>query len=310
MLIEMRYLVVTTLLLSGCIPAADSPSESETQSTIVTNNRLAANRLAANRLAANRLAANRLAANRLAANRLAANLLGAEDLLATPEGREVLGFIVSCAVPADETLVADFMGTTYEFPGEIGLAPTWLHHPLDRVGMGWVSACLFARVNANDVSIPVSLRGPNQNLTADASERAGWPLEEGAFYGNLFTGENHDIIWIACRGRAQAAGETGGLIDRDCAEPDPAHPGLTLCGFTFAGNCGDFTNDHHVDDHACERFSTNGTYYNRCHNEAAIPDDDDDHDHHHHHHNCHGHNHDDDDDDHVFRQVITTYVTE
>ena len=29
----------------------------------------------------------------------------------------------------------------------------------------------------------------------------------------------------------------GGLIDRDCTEPDPADPTHTLCGFLYAGDC-------------------------------------------------------------------------
>ncbi|MEO8700645.1 MAG: hypothetical protein ABI867_11405 [Kofleriaceae bacterium] len=268
------------------------------------DNRLAANRLAANRLAANRLAANRLAANRLAANRLELNVGDAGELLGTPEGREVLSFIVSCAVKEGETLVADFEGNHYEFFGELGLANKWLTHRLDDKGKGWVSACLFSRVNASNVPIPISLRGTHQQLTVDPEEADAWTLEEGAFYGDYFTPPNQPIDWNACRGRAQAAGESGGLLERDCAEPDPAHPGLTLCGFKYAGDCGDFATHH-----ACKRFNEDGTYYTKC---AATPkfganhhhghDDDDHHDGD----GCWGNNHGNGND--TYAQVITVYV--
>ncbi len=257
----------------------------ESTSAVVADNRLAANRLAANRLAANRLAANRLAANRLAANRLELNQAGVGELLETDEGREVLSFIVSCAVKEGETLVATHDGETFEFFGELGLANRWLDHPIDDDGAGWVSACLFARVNASNIPIPISLRGPSNKLATSPEERAGWTLQEGAFYGNYFTDEAEDIDWNACQGSDQAAGETGGLVERDCTEPD-GNTGLTKCGFKYAGMCGDFAADY-----ACKEFNEHGTYYRKCQDNAAYDDD-------------HGHHKNN-----VYKQVITVYLT-
>jgi hypothetical protein len=302
----MRTLIAVSVLW-GFAACTDQETLGEETGSVVANNKLAANKLAANKLAANKLAANKLAANKLAANKLAANKLAIEDLITTPDGREVLSYAISCAFDADVTLVAEYMGTTYEFFGEVGVAPRWADHPLDRAGRGWISACLFARVNAHDVAIPVSLRGPNKALTATADEKTGWPLQEGAFYGDYFTPGTDPPDWYACRGDDQAAGETGGLIDRDCAEPDPAHPGKTLCGFNYAGDCMGLA------QRACEGFSQKGTFYERCHDQAITrhhhfddedgDDDDDDHDGHHHG-GC-GHSHH----GHKFHQVITTYTT-
>ncbi len=252
--------------------------------------RLAANRLAANRLSPYSAAANSAAASKLAASpvaavqleptRYAANPESTADFVATPQGREVLGFIVSCALPSDITLVATGPdGTVFEFPGEIGLAKEWLDHPLRKAGRGWVSACLFARVNDHDVTVPISIRGSHQALATTADEQANWQLEEGAFYGDYFVAPGEPVQWIACRGKDQAAGESGGLIDRDCAEPDPNDPTHTLCGFTYAGDCGDF-----APVHACEHFSPLGFYRDCQDKPAAEPNSD------------------------VFRQVITTFV--
>ncbi len=205
-------------------------------------------------------------------------MIDQNDLVCSSDGQEVLAFIVSCAIKEGETLSAtgirDFCGITdpadetpdtFEAFGELGLANQWLHKPLSDAGAGWVSACLFARVNASSVPIPVSLRGPNPRLKASDEEREGWPLEEGAFYGNYFgaTLEGHPDLpdWHACRGRDQAAGETAGLIERDCAEPDPMNPGFTMCGFAYAGECGDFEVNT---DWACKDFSENRTFYRRC----------------------------------------------
>jgi hypothetical protein len=254
--------------------------------------RLAANRLAANSLSSYSAAANSAAASKLAARRIASERLGPHryamnsettaDFMATGEGREVMGFIVTCALPAADTLVATGPdGTVFEFPGDIGLAKEWLDHPLRKAGRSWVSACLFARVNDHGVMSPISMRGPHHALATTPDEEATCPLEEGAFYGDYFVAPGEPVQWIACRGKDQAAGETGGLIDRDCTEPDPNDPTHTLCGFTYAGECGDF-----APVHACEHFSPHG-FYRQCQDQPGDESDAD-----------------------VFRQVITVFVTQ
>lgn len=281
-------LPIAAVVVVGC---AVAPGESTSRQQVVGVNRIAANRIAANRIAANRIAANRIAANRIAANRIAVNVLSAGDLLDTEDGRELFSLIVSCALPDTITLVATVDDVEFEFSGELGLAPQWVHRRLDRDGQRWVSACMLARVNASALAIPISLRGPGRQLTADVDEREAWTLEEGAFYGDVFGPLSQPIQWFACQGRDQAAGETGGLIERDCAQPDPENPGFTMCGFMFAGSCGNFAGDR-----ACESFSANGTFYRECHT-APIR----------------RHPRDCDDlrnrDDEVFTQVVTTFVT-
>jgi hypothetical protein len=212
------------------------------------------------------------------------NMAAANTLLATPEGREVFTVLVECALPDDITLVATVGGKEFEFVGEFDLASQWLDRPLDRSGQGWVSACVFSKVNAHDVSVEVSFRGPRAGLATVRNERRDFSVEEGAFFGNLFVPLDRPIDWFACRGEGQAGGEFGGLINRDCAEPDPAHPGLTQCGFNFAGDCGDFAKDH-----ACELFVDRPGFYLGCHT-API-------------HRRSRH------DDRVFFEVVTTFVS-
>ena len=281
MLISMRIQDVLVLGVSLIACTDDVQSVGETVSAVTSNNRLSANRLSANRLSANRLQLH----------------ASSSDLIATEEGREVLTFLVGCAVSPDQTLVGSFGGTTYEFHGELGLASHWLDRPLDRKGAGWVSACLFARVNANAVEVEISLRGNHEQLAVTADEAANWSLQEGAFYGNYFTPENQPIDWVACRGSAQASGEYGGLVDRDCAEPDPENPGKTICGFTYAGDCGDFAARY-----ACKKYDSGGTFYKKCYASAAFAKKT---------RNAREVDNSTDDaaDDGSYRQVITTYVT-
>ena len=235
--------------------------------------RLASNRLASNRLFTNKLAAATAAANPLAIGKkldkhtFAANPAAFSDLMATPEGLELLTFIVSCALPEGTTLLATAPDNSpLEFFGGLGLAKSWLRKPLNAVGRGWVSACLFARTNDHDVTNPLSLRGPHRAFATTSEEEAVYSLEEGAFYGDYFSSSNESI---ACRGEDEAAGQAGGLADRGCAEVDPADPTHTNCGFIYAGECGDFAAAH-----TCEQVigDRHGSYRN-CHAQPTIKRD-------------------------------------
>ena len=221
----------------------------------LATNKLATNRLspfsaAANSALANRLAASPLSSAQLGPNEYVANSETTNAFLSTPQGREVLSYIVGCALPdGDKLLATGTDGNALEFFGEAGLAKEWLNHRLLKVGRGWVSACLFARVNDHNTAVPVSMRGPHHALASSPDEEQGWALEEGAFYGDYFVAPGETVQWIACRGRDQAASEFGGLVDRDCTEPDPNDPSHTVCGFTYAGECGAF-----APDPVCSRF--------------------------------------------------------
>jgi len=247
----------------------------------VTKNRLAQNRLASNRLAQNRLAANRLAANALSSSTLEANSATAE-VLATADGREVYSYLVSCALPGNARIEAAVPGapdtappaTSYScaagrcvFEGGLGLAEDWIDHKLASKDERWISACIFARVNANDTAEAISLRGSHPALTVSQDEAELFTVAEGAFYGNLFTHEDDPIDWNACRGEGQASGEFGGLVLRDCAEEDPAHPGATYCGFNYAGDCRDYGSIS--EPYACKSFEATQGIYGDCHNTSG-----------------------------------------
>lgn len=308
--LQLVIVVVAGGFLTACLDEA--PDESSSSHSVTTHNRLGANRLGANRLGANRLGANRLGANRLGANGLVEiNRESAEDLLATEEGRDVLSYIVSCALPEGVSLTVPDAppGTPTEYLGSLGLAPEWIEEPLDAAGKGWVSACLFARVNANEEAVSISLRGSNDALFTTPDEEADYTLQEGGFYGNYFTPIEQPLEWFSCRGRDQAAGEVGGLIDRDCAEPSATDPNLSVCGFYFQGDCFGV-------GAACK--TERDGLFSKC--DTNLDDDDDspwgDHHHHGHHHgwghghghgHAYGHYHHGRGDD-VSRQVITVYV--
>jgi hypothetical protein len=238
-----------------------------------TSNRIAANRLTANRLSANRLAGNKLAASKLSENRLEANSVAAK-MLSTADGREVYSYIISCALPEGKEIDATVSGapdtappdTLYtcangscSFPGSIGLADYWIDHRLDVKGQRWVTACLLARVNYFGVKVIISLRGVAPQLLVGRHEAERYSLEEGAFYGNIFSDPDKPLDWNACRGKDAAAGETGDLKLRVCTEPDPNDPTRTKCGFNYAGDCGSSAGSA-TESKACNFFDSDGWY--------------------------------------------------
>ena len=279
------YIAAATTMLLAC--TVDTPDDGVSNQAATIRNRLASNRLASNRLASNRLASNRLASNRLASNSLSyVALSDTSDILDTPEGRDVYSYIISCALPEGITIVANVAGaadtappdTNYTcsggvctFIGGLGLAPSWLDRRLDHNGQGWISACLFSRVNANDTAESISLRGRNGGLAVSPVEMELYTAQEGAFYGNLFIDDPDPSVppdWHACIGEAKLAcpGDTGcgGLGNRDCAQENPANPGYTYCGFKYAGTCGDYT-PALPSPYACRTYDAAAGYYGDCH---------------------------------------------
>lgn len=267
--------------LPACLLDTEEPVSSNSQS-VTGWNRLAGNRLAGNRLAGNRLAGNRLAGNALSSTRLVA-LAETAEILNDADGREVYSYMVSCALPFPKTIEADVPGapntapplTNYTcsnehcvFDGNLGLAPDWENEKLDKAGEGWVSACLFARVNAFVTAEEISLRGRNMSLAVTTEEASTYSVQEGGFYGNIFDNGKGEPEWYACRGEGQAAGESGGLALRDCTEENPAKPGYTMCGFHYAGDCGDYSPDF-PSPAACETYDAGQGIFGSCHEELA-----------------------------------------
>jgi hypothetical protein len=274
--VRMRTMVLAAAACS-LIACVDSPSTARTTQRLVTHNRLAGNRLAGNALDSTRLTA----------------LADTAGILSNHSGRIVYSYLISCALPegvmisaagvVDDSCESDPTDPAYActvggsasdaycsngtctFSGGVGVAPKWVDHKLDSAGQGWVSACVFARVNAHDTAEAISLRGSNPALTISVPESETYTAEEGAFYGNLFT-DAPDVDWNAC------SGENNGVAHdqlRECATENPATPGKTYCDFNYTGPCRDFTPDF-PSAYACSTFTGTGGFYGDCHAAAAV----------------------------------------
>lgn len=176
---------------------------------------------------------------------LSVSALESNELLTTVLGRVFLDYLVKCALPAGESLTASVAGTSYTFAGHVGLTPHWGTSALSTSDQRWLSACVFAHVNATTTGVSILLRGNHPVLSAPVGPAgAAYTLREGAFYGNLFSLVPKKY---ACTGE-------GSTSARLCTENVL---GLSPCGFTVPGDCrGGLTN-------TCEGLS--GDYYDTCH---------------------------------------------
>ena len=217
----MKSLVLVALALAGCITDMDDPNEDSVDQSVTSSNKLASNKLASNKLASNALAASKLALTSVSTGTAAAALIN------TADGREVLSYIVSCALTSAQSItLKDSTGVSYAFPGSLGLGSAWLTRALTLDEQQWVSSCVFSRTNYFGVAVQLSMRGNNTLLATTSDERTAYPNFDGTFYGNLFdtTGPKE----YACKGTYNAS-------LRVCAN---STDGVTTeCGFTYTGLC-------------------------------------------------------------------------
>lgn len=236
-------------MATGCVGEPDVSTRTQ---GVLEVNKITVNKITVNRVQLNKITVNKITVNKITVNGYSLNQVAAGELLSTEDGRELLTYAIQCAIPSGITIIGKHQGVTYEFAGDIGLAPRWLDRPLRETDQRWLSACLLSRVNFFGVSVPISLRGPHASLKVTEPEADEYSVEEATFYGNIFTPLDEPMLWNACRGRGEAVSESGDLDLRDCAEPDPNNPGKTMCGFTYVGDCGDWAPPRNA--FACRRF--------------------------------------------------------
>ncbi len=245
-------------LLGGCV--AQGLDTNQSSDNIITSNYYSFFRLAGNHLEASALANTSVSSAQIADSSYQLTDAGLA-LTSTADGREVLTYIVSCALPAGTVLTDPSTGQQYF--GQIGLAASWINHPMTLDQQRWVSACLYSRVNNFGVAVEISLRGSDPALKTNApSEVTDFTQQEGAFYGQYFDASLLEAY--ACSGDNVAAAAAD---QRVCAEDGGG--GKTPCGFTYTGQC-DGDGSRHKTGKACAMFVANA-YYENCDGQTAAP---------------------------------------
>jgi hypothetical protein len=158
--------------------------------------------------------------------------------------------LIYCALPKGKSVQKTIGGVTLTFEGWLGFAPEWADGPCETEQcQEWISACIGGKFNEWGLPVKVVF-SPSEPTPADGAGGGGdgndeYSVEDGAFYGNVFTG---DQLLYACHGRGRDP-----LVNvfRRCAQ----HP--DECQVIDAGECAQ----------ACEGLR-DGTYtWAKCHAE-------------------------------------------
>lgn len=196
------------LLTAGCTPTEGGAAPGETEAALLSTNGLTSingltstNGLSGNGLSGNGLSGNGLSGNGLSGNGLSGNGLSGNGLILsalssaglTPTsylmnsaaGRSTVSYLVRCALPGNQSLTkTDQNGTSYTFPGEIGVAPQWQSGTCTSDCQIQMTGCMLAHVNTSGQHINLWLDGDSTAI--GWSQSADFPYQEGSFFGNIF----------------------------------------------------------------------------------------------------------------------------
>ncbi len=174
-----------------------------------------------------------------------------------PFARKFLKYLVECALPADASVVVAPGGQDLTFHGSIGLAPQWANSTCDEACQQWVSACLLARTNHWGVTVSIYMIGNHPALSGTEGLENS-PVEEGAFYGNIFADPPQEY---ACRG----GGYDPLLLNfRQCTQPG------NYCGMQYVGSCGEVDGEtgQAAQTIACDPRASGDPSFAGCRNRA------------------------------------------
>jgi hypothetical protein len=210
----------------GCNEMSDgAPTPMGT--SITSENGLSMNGLSMNGLSMNGLSMNGLSMNGLSMNGLSMNglatasgLSSTSGLMTTDGGREVVKYMVKCALPAGQSLTKqDALGNSYTFTGAIGIAPEALNGPCDLDCQERMSACILAHVNNSGMHVGIWIVGPD--AAVGWGSNPDYPFQEGAFFGNLIS-----VPWQGyfCGGKDMSSGEVPGRLGSPLASTVYTNP--------------------------------------------------------------------------------------
>jgi hypothetical protein len=129
---------------------------------------------------------------------------------------------VRCALASGDSLVkADQYGTSYTFPGAMGLCPQWKYGAVnsDANCQNLISACMMAHINTSGVHVPLWMDSENYKIGWGVSP--SYPKQEGTFFGNIIMTGNLASIGMPnvnapaayfCEGAGISAGVVAGRL--------------------------------------------------------------------------------------------------
>jgi hypothetical protein len=186
-----RWTWIAWLILCGC-DAGAIQEKGRTRAYTATENSFSFNGLLSNGLMANGLQFNGLQFNGLQFNGLQFNGLQFNGFsfndLSEADSLRIMSYMVSCALPADQTVTITVDDVLYSFDGSLGVAPSFgtADFPSQVLDQRGLTACLMARTNAIGARVEISLAGAAYGLTRSPDEIDAFPIHEGTYCGNLW----------------------------------------------------------------------------------------------------------------------------
>lgn len=173
-----------------------------------------------------------------------------------PGAEEHLRYLALCALDEGSSLAVPWDAGSIAYPGLFGLAPRWVEEGCDEDCQRWTTACLMAHANAAGEFVAISMRGPHTGMTWGPGVEELFPLQEAAFYGNVFQDDTVTALpaLYACFGRALETAGADYLERRICSVSG-------ACGAIVSGPC------YHPDMRVrpCDGDAGDAGFYADCH---------------------------------------------
>src|SRR3569623_739995 len=238
---DMKYLLAL-VLVSGCMVDTDIETSASDEALTSTNG-LSLNGLSLNGMSLNGLSLNGVSLNGLSLNGLDLGLATTQFtswFQTDPVSAAAqVSYIVKCAKPTGQnvTWTNPATGTSYTWPGELGLAPLWTNRAMTTAEQQVMSACMVAHANKFGVHVPIAVEGltaAGTMIPQAAGELTTYSVREAGWFGNTATGEG---IYVCLDHMPWTAAVSS---PRACAiDIQPPNTVRAVCPpITYAGPCG------------------------------------------------------------------------
>ena len=164
-----------------------------------------------------------------------------DSLAHTEQGRQLLKYMVKCALAEADSVFVNVDGVKHVFPGKLGWVPDWVDRSMTDVEKRKLSACMAAHTNFFKKTVQISLRSDDpvapEGFRTTAAEREKFPFFEGGFFGNYFA--EHPVSYVCLGDLTPERNQHLEHLYRVCTVENSNARGFSHCRFKIVGKCSD-----------------------------------------------------------------------